>query len=702
MTDRKAWLWVDAHGQARLSTGHRLYGPDLLPDAPVNPDTSLREVLPALAEAFASPTWDTLVLDISLPEPWQRLEWEALCMDGKALGQVCSVVRLAAGPSVRPDAPLDAPRGRVLVVTPLAADDQVRQAVNRLVHHESLRDVNHWGTSKALGRIAQEWRPGRDLAAEFSDLVIFAHGGESDASMVLDAQDRPWLDKHEELPRFPPRVWLFVCSNHQGNLTPLVQRMLERGARQVLYGHGKLEADTMVEVFTSWLQASHEALTSDMARTTGNSTLRLAGGVALAYPDQLTLEQDRNAGCDPLKRLKTSPLDLLGQRRKLDDLGPVVGQCWPRTQNWLLPYLAYFAEQQPGQDLRLRYQRQWEVLDEDIKQESAATTHFLAAMARRDGHYAQQSRYLDQLLEQCDAKPALRDFAFDALLSMANLWIDMNLPQQNTKLIRKLDRLLGKLDALERQTQSIKLLDIKARQAMRQGKGSEALAYYSQRINRESQEPSWNPANAARVHAAALYTAAWLQDGSAEERARQCLEILEKLAVQDRAYLCRALAIYCWRCPEGAHRIAAELACQQWLDFEGKQGTYRDFGPLAVTTAALLLCPLLDPLHRERLASQWEGCLRVGLKEQYYWLELANWSCLLGEQARAQEALECFHEQRQDIVDELLETLPHLQAEHDCAALELECRVRQEQETAMLALAAPAVADWLRQGCMPL
>jgi hypothetical protein len=697
MNKCKAWFWCDASGQAWLSTGYKLYGPACLPDesalVALRPGASVHAVLPAtLAEPFVQPDWQTLVLDTSLPSAWHRLDWEALSVHGQPLHQVCNVIRLAPPPAKHTDALL----GRVLVVTLLSDSDLVQLAVNDLLADQRLGTFSRWGSPQSPERLAQEWYAGRDLSAEFSDLVLFAHGGESDQLQVLDAQGQPWLDESTALPRLPPRVWLFVCSDRQGNLTPLVQRLLQHGARQVLYGHGKLEAHRMVDVFTSWLAMGSTELTGGIVGVLGNNTLRLAGCVSLPYPDQLTLEHDQQTGDDPIKRLKVSPLDLSKQKKYLDDMGTAVDQCWPRTQNWLLPFLAYMSERQQDQASRLRYQRLWETLDDQVRHISPATAYFLASTARRDGLYVQQVRYLNQVLKSCQGMPAMAGFVFDTWLSMANVWIDMNLPQQGATMVQKLDLWVDQLPSGDVHAQKIKLLDVKARLAMRQGHGNKALSCYDYRLGIESQDATWNNTNAARVFAASLYAAALMQHVSADDRAKQCLDILESIAMEGRAYLCRALAVYCWRYPQGVHHTSARRACETWLNSEFVKTNHLDCGPPAVTTAAFLLCPLAS-LHPAQLLGQWNGCWQVGLEEQRYWFELSCWSALLHNLPAARQALERFHAQRLAVVDEI-DNLMHLQS----ASLHTECQERQSVEAHLMLAPEPNFEDWLKQGCVPL
>lgn len=700
ITNRQAWLWADASGQAFLSTGSALYGPaSLQSDEALNllrRDASIHAVLPpVLAKPFMQPQWNALVLHHSLPEVWHRFEWETLRINGKILSRICSVTRLA-----KPFVELNTVRRRLLVVTPLAENDPVQFAVSRLMADERVGAISRWGTPKYPQEIEQEWRAERDLAEEFSDLMIIAHGGECEQIMMLDAHGQPWLEESGTLPRLPARVWLFVCSDLNGNLTPLVKRMLENGAQQVLYGHGKLEADRMVDVYTAWLASASEPMTCSMAGIVGSNTLRLAGCVPMLQPDLLTLEQDQGLGTDPIKRLKTSPLDLISKKQNLHESGPIAKYCWPRTQNWLFPYLMYVSEVQQNHEARLQFQCLWDALEDSVRVVTPATARFLAKSAHRDGRFVQQVRYLDQVLSLCIDHPDMHDFTFDALLSMTNLWIDMNLPKQNGRLIGMLDELLEKLPAREIQPNTIKLLDVKARQSLRAGQGKMALDFCNMRTSLESQQPTWSPSNAARVLATALYTAAWIQHSSADERAKQCLETLTLIPMDDHAYLCRALALYCWRCPEGEQRTLAESACHSWLDWEFKQQRHRDFGPLAVTAAALLLCPLV-PVRHELLTIEWEGRLRVGLQEQRYWLELASWSSFLGDPVAAQGALESFHAQRQAVVDEI-GRLRTLQAELDCADLDSESKSRSAQEESLLAVPAPSLQHWLDQGCVPL
>jgi hypothetical protein len=701
MVNRQAWLWVNDHGEAFLSTGRFLYGPSHLPDVNVimaiRRDASIHAVLPAeLARAFIAPEWDTLVLEYSLPEMWQRLEWESLHVNGHPIGEVCSIVRLGRISQSNPDSP----RGALLVVTQLAKDDPIRLAVSQLIRREEIGAVSHWGTIQAPDKIHCNWRADNDLAASYSDLLLFAHGGENDHTWVLDAEGNSWLDASSDLPRLPKRVWLFVCSDLYGNLTPLVQRLLERGAQQVLYGHGKLEAHKMIAVFTSWLATSKDTLTCDLIGTFGENSLRLAGNVSMSYPDLLTLKQDKNSGHDPILDLKTSPLDLQQQASRLDDEGPLVRQCWPRTQNWLLPYLSYLAEQSQDQVSRVRHQRQWETLDDQVRRMSPATAYFLAEAAHRDGLYLQQARYLNQVLELCEEDESLHEIVFKGLLSLANLLIDMNLPLQNTSLITRMDSLLERMPPLNSQAQKFALIDVKARQALREGNHATALHYYSTRIRLESLETTWNELNSARSYATALFAAAWTGDAKADPWAEKCIELLTSIPARHHPYLCRSLALYCWRCPNGSLRERAKLACKSWLDTVLAMDVHLDIGPVAVTTAALLMCPL-ESSEREQLELAWETRLRAGMQDQRYWFELACWSCFLGKKAEVITALARYHEQRRDILRNA-SNLRYLQKGFDYSALIIECEARQDIEITLLNTSSANVHKWLLQGCLPL
>ncbi len=699
MTNRPAWLWADSSSQVYLSTGRALYGPATLKKLEANhsihADTSIHAVLPTeLAIPFTQLEWDTLILDSSLPEVWQRFDWEALHISGKALSDFCSVTRLA-----KSEGPMNVKCSGLLLVTALAQNDPVQSAITQLL--SSVRDgISHWGTPKKPERIGQEWRTERDLAAKFSDLIIFAHGGENETDLVLDANGSPWLGSSTPMPRLPARVWLFVCSDKNGNLTPLVKQMLDNGAQQVLYGHGKLEAHRMVEVFTAWLEGGRGAMTSSMVGTLCNNTLRLAGSVPMHQPDLLTLAQDKELERDPVKRMKTSPLDLDSFKRQLAENRHIAQHCWPRTQNWLLPYLIYLAEVQQEQSARLEFDGLWNALGPDVRKISPATARYLATSAHRDGRYAQQIKYLDQVLELCSDQSDLQGFAFDAFLSMANLLIDMNLPKQNAKFIRKLDGLLDELPAIEVAEQKIKLHDVKARQAIRNGDGARAMDLYAKREVLESHQPTWGPKNAARVQAAALYAAAWTKHLSADKWAQQSLETLSLIPIKDRPYLCRALALYCWRCADGTHRAQAESACLTWLEFEFHTNHCKDFGPPAITTAALLLSTL-SAAQREQLATEWKVGLREGLEEQRYWFELASWSAFLGDQDTAQDALNRFHEQRQGVFKEIGKMIS-LQLALGCTDLNSEIESREKEEISLLTNPELSMQHWFSQGCIPL
>jgi hypothetical protein len=81
--------------------------------------------------------------------------------------------------------------------------------------------------------------------------VIFAHGGENEDCVLLDKNGQHW---DLTLPKtLPEEVLIIACASYDGNLHDLAVQCLERGARNVVCGHGKLNHKSMIAILSEWV-----------------------------------------------------------------------------------------------------------------------------------------------------------------------------------------------------------------------------------------------------------------------------------------------------------------------------------------------------------------------------------------------------------------------------------------------------------------
>lgn len=554
----------------------------------------------------------SLLLDRSLPAGWHTLAWEQLNWRGVKLGTRLSVCRYAAATASYPHA-----TGNTLIW------DQWEGP-----QFDPLRARHHVERRFKRNQIDQDLQTGRDIG-HFARLIILAHGGPSDATLLLDKSGNPW---QIELPAtLPPEVYVIACASYDGNLHAFATACLERGAKTVICGHGKLDAVRMNAALLALLDAeqSPDQTLRDLQRQDGLRQaggvhwLRYYGAVPLAPYDRLTLAfYQQSIGDNPFTNLS----------RQLEKEGPeaiknflhtaqkTAEACWPLTQYWLLPLAAYWAEKHDhAVMLRLKSQPPPTIGHEGLQ---AAKAYGLAALYRRGGEYP---KAVEQLAEGLQGDPQPQQ-EIDLLGALLNDLIDLNLPDAGQAV---LDRLTQRLGQIDNPAQAFRLLDRRARLSLRQGRIDAALNDFKRKRlqSGDGQSP--------RELAGLLYAAAWFRHDDARMLAEEALAMRPQATAvgggnDDHTYLLRALALWQWRCRGQADGVQAFLPeCKKRL------ATLQDPGPFA----AILI---YDSLRRQDCAGAvWDEAIHA-LEHGRYWLELTAFHALAGQRQQAVRTLQNF------------------------------------------------------------
>ena len=227
-------------------------------------------------------------------------------------------------------------------------------------------------------------------------------------------------------------------------------------------------------------------------------------------------------------------------------------QAWPLTRKWMLPPLLWLAEKHDHPTMRdLSTQRG------DAK--SPEAIRGLISAARRVGNYAQMARYLSLGLKIPDLTVSERA---DYLGALANLFIDLNLPESAAAIIARHEDCLWD-DPEDRYWADFKRLDWRARMEARRGRLHLALDHMTAKRRQartdDGRELAWQ-----------LYLATWgyvAGQVPAEQAAAFADEVAQRLAgstAQDLgqgnetvAYLLRALAAHAWATQDSAHLAVA-------------------------------------------------------------------------------------------------------------------------------------------------
>ncbi len=669
---RKIYLWQDDKNQLHCLTPDQ-HTQQPMPELEIDSAQITQNAMDAAAclpetvwAALKGEQATTWVLDASLPQSWPRLAWEQLSHRGHPLEAWLQVIRYAQ----IQDSALTV-GSKTLIWHQWPDDDFTELSQDARVKCRS-----------SLKLIQRQIEHHEDLGG-YQRLIILAHGGESDSVPLLDKQGQPWDIQWPVT--LPPEVWIMACANHNGNMHTLATECLQRGARRVVCGHGRLNARLMQSLLLARLQQPEIPL-SEFLSVQRPSQPQEAGGVqALRYYGEIKIEAFERQTLGFYQQAGSSS-SLISQTIKahaekaqaLPFLNQVENglstQNWtPLTLSWLLPSALYLAEKY-RHDLMPSLTDRYQQLEKNEPRLFCDACYSLASAHRRVGHYGKALNVLAQGLNHAtfdDEKMRL----FGALLNDA---IDLNLPQSGQLILDELQLLFNFNDDAE---QAFRLLDRQARLVVRQGDMTSALNFLTQK----QQHAQHYKETGEREQAGLLYLAAWTKNERAHHWAEQARNGLTLQQIgqgnETTAYLLRALAVYDWRF--GTSLITPEMVsvCRQALGNDG------DSGPWA---SVLLYCGL-----QHGLSDDWKPAQQAMEKYQY-WLELAAFQSLAGHISQAQRSLKQFHKIR-------AACLPNLAAlPIDDLDLAAEIAQQTEQERAIL-LNPEVTPDQLwQQGLLPL
>lgn len=633
------YLWRDLKGEIHALSPDRYETLGAM-DAPANPSESeqSKEIGLDAASILPNRLWQwlcvylgqqpiALILDCSLPDGWHKLAWEQLGWRGSKLGISVQITRYA----ITSNQQKRSATGKTLIWNQWPED-----------HFSSLlkrQDVEEcWQTRKL---IEHEIERGRDIG-RFARLIILAHGDSTGAAHLLDKQGLPWTTLNLASVTLPEEVYIIACASYHGNLHDLIIDCLRHGAKSVICGHGPLNAELMNEALNTLLDANspaHQALREQQEKDVtpplgGVSWLRYYGSAPLNELDNLTLAFYQNAE-------QPNPVDQISREIDIEDKAEVVSflhsaksnmtQYWPLTQYWLLPVALYWAEYY---DHALAHQLKMQLPDLS----STSLSHYalkparaigLSSLYRRQGEYP---KAMQQLADGWQASPQPKQ-EIELLGALLNNFIDFNLPTSGQAALDRLDHLLTCIDY---PIQEFRLLDRRARLALRKGKIFSALSH----LTIKRQQVQSQQKDDIRELAGLLYNAAWFNHQNAESYAKTAIDRLRQNDVfgagnDSLAYLARALAVWEWRHKQNIDKELKPYAqlCKQQLC------TPQDPGPYAYILIFRQLA------RNQCYGENWELAVD-GLERGRYWLELAAFHALAGQKFETKGSLQQFHHMR--------------------------------------------------------
>ncbi len=623
-------LWMD--DPARDSAALHLLSRDTHRTLPL-PDIAesthaVEEFLPELLRAMPSPDpaarW-LLLLEPSLPQSWQRLRWEALSLAGRPLAAQALVIRSAVW----------CRQGNGTGKAARFLDLFPRSEFSFLGRFQPLIQAGRLRTSRASFIE-------RDMAAG-GDLVIVAHG-RSHGLVDADGNSFALPAAHP----MPERIWLLAC-NVDGAMGDLAQKFLNQGCRTVIAATGDISAREMACVVESLFAAARlpDENRSWLAQAAASFNGR---GCPLALTIWGECDLDPTA-CAAWNRMTWDDKHGNSRRPPLDDettrdeflaayQHATSPQAWPLTRDWMLPPLLWLAEKHDHPAMRDLSTR----LD-DTKSPQAIRA--LASAARRVGNYAQMARYLSRGLQIPDLTVGERA---DYLGTLANLFIDLNLPESAAAIIELHQECLWD-DPEDRYWADFKCLDWMARMEARRGRLHLALDHMTAK-RRQARTDS------GRELAWQLYLATWgvlAGQVPAQTAATFAGEVAQRLAGstpetlgngnETVAYLLRALAVHAWV----SHDSAQLTLVKSWLPHAEERLTDDDPGPWAYAIAYLYLQRAAPPPSLDRAL--------CALERARYLLEAACLSGFAGRGDERRRLLGRFQQRRKGIVGQLDESV---------------------------------------------
>lgn len=550
--------------------------------------------------------------------------------------------------------------------------------------------------------------------ADYSALIVFGHGTENTAGADRPLQDEcgePWALPIEN--GLPFLVVLLACGTDCGNLIKYARRLLDLGAKTVIAPYGRLDAPLAHGFLDSflprWLDGERAdtallAARAEDATGWGAKRLVIVGQPGLRRASEPLLEElaDEDLAGVSLatgpRRIKAAAvlaarvtLNCFQQRenfgtaeRRLHKLLGVVnagGQPREReffelydqvceelpgrlTQAWLSALLAEMAEKYDHRKMP-RYERMREQFAHLEGVIHGKTYHYWNRIHYRYGRFALA---LDDLVTGLARIGKDQFWPYDdapLFRSLANLFIEFDLPQAALTVLGKLDDALS----LQSQTQDVrdeqyKLKDSLARAHLRNGGDGWMNALVLNERKRKETICEFH-GSGDRELAWLLYLHAWGDPSTddargtavAVKRILSGADAVETLREQqengDYWYLLRAYAAWAWGADD---KEAVELLAERCASLVRDALTGEDPGPSGFIVGLLQI--RAGAAGAGRLL-QWTMA-REALCSKRYFLEAAAFDALLGNRAEAEEALKHHWARKRDFparIESLAKTL---------------------------------------------
>ena len=693
--------------------------------------------------------------------PLQEVPFESLWLDGRPLADLatfCRHVRLDKGPTS------PAPERELVIADlwprPTPGSQRLLAGLHGLLSPAACTRI-------LLGcRLVEAFLRGTD-PANYAALILICHGAERDdpaVSPFLDPDGRPWdLPLHNGL---PPLVILLACGSDAGNLIHYGRELLAQGARTLIAPFGRLDAqaarDFLVQFLPRWsagwrADTALRAAQDGDARGWGARRLVLIGAPGLRRANRpLITEVDSTAlaeiarhdpdlapqaisllaerctlGCfqrgghlaDAEKTLSaclgTGPDNEAGERWLFETLDKALSQVQigRLTQAWLYPWLAQGAEQYDHERMAY-YESAWRGLGTITDWAPPSVHHYWHRTAYRRGRYGEA---FAALVKGLAALPGDEFGSEGASLArdLANLLIEFDVPKAAVGVA---SALRTKLSAVTPTTairaESHKLLDTLARAYVRCGGDGwrVALALLQRKRNDACRDFGQD---GQRELAGLLHILSWANPGSrqAAELAMEVRAILvdpsDSLARirlhpgnSTDLYLLRALAAWAWRT-----RHVQDLALiRQFQDlWQEDLFTRTDPGPIGYLCAYLNLYHQATGQQLPTAILSWSAAREMLINDRYF-LEVALFDALLGQQDQGVALLGHFQQQGATLYDQLLSFSAHTdrlssldlpQSEWEEWQGEIVQRYH-DQKTLIATAAESSIARMLHKGIIPL
>ncbi|MBK1640504.1 hypothetical protein CKO12_01145 [Chromatium okenii] len=597
------WLWPEAGAVRWWQAAETCLFPDLSPQtAPVCPafaplrarrlcqhqecwalETALVPSFAARLRASVQRQPVRLHLHPQLATSWQHFPFEWLQVDGTSLHARLSVNRLSAAEHA-PLPPL-APQRDCVICDLLPPAEQLNSPARLLPV----------GTAQIITGAAavNSYLAYADLTTAAA-LCVIAHGTECAHAPALRLPDgTPWTLPTER--GMPPLVLLLACGDADGNVLHEAQRLLNAGAQTVVAALGQptlTAAGAFLRTFLPrWCKGERPddllremVVASGMSHSSGRLLLLGRGDLRMATtprwceyadaelaaaqhePGALTelvtrLTRRTAAQQETLDAAERAFKKLLGiaahdesarrtLRAQLQPLEPTLPML---SRAWVAPLLAHFTEAY-AHDQIAELKRVRHLLDKKQITHSLPLLHYWSKLYYRKGEYSAALQDLilgmqhSSAAEFYDANGLYRSNCWGVIGHLCNILVDLNHAAIAEQLLEELDAALVGQHDTDTEFERHKLLDRRARAALRNGNAKRALAFYQQKYRAAAQFNG----DGLREIAGLIYISAWCQLSPPAEL-QQAYSFLATLRPTDigngndtGVYLLRAVAAWGW------------------------------------------------------------------------------------------------------------------------------------------------------------